>query len=78
MPDPAPVLTESDLFELLHLEFDADQLAHLIQRRGLPNISFRRDARVIRRFIREDVLYWLRAESGKKNGRANGGEGDQG
>ncbi len=48
MPDPAPVLTESDLFELLHLEFDADQLAHLIQRRGLPNISFRRDARVIR------------------------------
>ena len=41
MPDLSPVLIEADLFELLNLEFDADQLTHLIQRRGLTNIAFR-------------------------------------
>lgn len=47
----APVLTETDLFELLRLEFDADHLATLVQRRNLPAITFRRDGRVIRRFL---------------------------
>ena len=69
MPDPTPILTESGLFELLQLEEDAEHLTHLIQRRNLPAITFKRDGRVTRRFLREDVLDWLRAESGKKNGR---------
>lgn len=77
IPDPAPVLTETDLFELLRLEFDADALAYLVQRRGLPSIVFRRDGRVVRRFLREDILNWLRAESGKRNGRAAGREGER-
>lgn len=75
MSDPRPVLAESDLFELLRLDFDADHLAYLIQRRGLPNIVFRRDGRVIRRFLRDDILNWLRAESGKRNGRSDGANG---
>ena len=69
MPDLVPVLTESGLFELLQLDEDAEHLVHLIQRRNLPAITFKRDGRTVRRFLREDVLNWLQSESGKRNGK---------
>ena len=72
MPDLAPTLTGEELFaDILKLAYDADQEAHLVQRRGLRCVSFRRDGQLIRRFLPADVAEWLRAESGKKtNGRA--------
>ena len=78
MTDPAPVLTETDLFELLRLEFDADHLAHLIRRRQLPTISFKREGRTIRRFIRTQVFAWLEAEALKRTGKAEVAAGEGG
>ena len=77
MPDLAPTLTGEELFaDILHLEYDPEQEAHLVQRRGLRCVSFRRDGRLIRRFLPDDVADWLAAESGKKNGRDAGADGE--
>ena len=78
MPDLAPTLSGEELFaDILKLEYDPEQEAHLVQRRGLPCVSFRRDGRLVRRFLPGDVAAWLAAESAKKSGRADaaGGEG---
>ena len=80
MPDLAPTLTGEQLFtDILQLEHDLEQEAHLVQRRGLRCVSFRRDGRLIRRFLPSDVAEWLAAESSKRNGKAaDGGEGATG
>ena len=72
VPGLAPTLTGEELFvDILKLDHNAEQEAHLVQRRGLKCVSFRRDGRLIRRFLPSDVAEWLRAESGKKtNDRA--------
>lgn len=76
MPDLAPTLSGEELFaDILKLEYDPEHEASLVQRRGLPCVSFRRDGRLIRRFLPSDIAAWLASESAKKNGRGDGGEG---
>ena len=77
MPDLAPTLTGEQLFaDILRLDYDAEHEAFLVQRRGLRCVSFRRDGQLIRRFLPSDVAEWLMTESSKKNGKADGGDGE--
>lgn len=79
MPDLLPTLSGEQLFaDILQLEHDPEQEAHLVQRRGLKCVSFRRDGRLIRRYLPSDIAEWLAAESAKKNGKVGPGDGDRG
>lgn len=63
-------LTGEQLFaDILQLEYDAEHETQLVQRRGLRCVSFKRDGRLVRRFLPGDVAEWLAVESGKRNGR---------
>ena len=75
MPDLVSTLTGEELFDdILHLEYGAEHESHLVQRRGLRCVNFRRDGQLVRRFLPSDVADWLRAESGKKSDKADGAE----
>lgn len=78
MPDLLPTLSGEELFaDILKLEYDAEQEAHLVQRRGLKCVSFRRDGRLVRWFLQSDVAAWLANESSKKNGKAGDTAGEE-
>jgi hypothetical protein len=70
MPDLAPTLTGEQLFaDILQLEYGPEHESQLVQRRGLRCVSFKRDGRLVRRFLPGDVVAWLATESSKKTGR---------
>ena len=74
MPTETPVLTEQELCKLLQVPHDGEQVAHWCQRRGLPHVMFRNDGRAQRRFLRDQVMDWLHAESVKRSGNGKDGK----